>query len=531
LRVNSSDLGDAKIGDKVYCQIVKRGESHSLHRVSIIKSCGSSIIAKNCADALLLGNGISLNFPAEVMAEAVSLQQEIDQRDTNNRLDLRNDIIFTIDGADTKDIDDAISISKKDDIYTLGVHIAAVSHYVKIDSQIEKEAFKRGTSIYFADRVIPMLPKELSNGICSLNPNVDRLAFSCIMKISKDGELLDYSFKKSVICSKVKGVYTEVNKILDGTETEEIKQKYNGMYDSIFLMKELADILTKNKLMRGSPEIETVESKIMLDQNGKACDVVARTRGSSEVIIEEFMLMANQSAANYAKKMQVPFVYRVHEPPTVEKVENLRNSLAVIGVPTNDVSPSMKTKVLQQLIWDSKESSVGVLVNNLCLRAMSKAKYFEVPLGHYGLVLEDYAQFTSPIRRYPDLTIHRVLSKMCQGVTADKIQRMKDFVVSSARQSTKTELNAMNMERKCEDFYKAEYMQKFIGDEFEGIITAVTSNGFYVMLDNSVEGLVKADSLPGFESDGAFKYISPNKTYTIGDKVKVKCIGSNVALG
>lgn len=537
LPISMRHLGNSKVGDKVICAITERGESHSEHKIKIVGSYGDSQTAVNCAQAVLDLNGISIDFSEKAQKEAEYINNKgISKKEIEHRLDLRNEKIFTIDGADTKDIDDAVSIKKLGEYYELSVHIADVSHYVKPGSPIEQEAFNRGTSIYFADRVIPMLPRELSNGICSLNPKEDRLAFSCIMTVDKDGKLIDFDFKKTIINSKVKGVYSEINKILDNNATDEVKEKYKMVNHNIFLMKELANILTRNKKARGAPDIETSESKIILDENSVAVDIVPRTRGESEVIIEEFMILANEAAASAARLKEIPFVYRVHEPPSEQKVQTLHSVLTALGIECRDVKPNMHVSVLAKIIEKSKSLPAYPLVNNIALRSMSKAKYFEVPIGHYGLALENYAQFTSPIRRYPDLTIHRVLSEVVKGTPLPKVRRMfENEVVKSSRRSTETELNAMKLERDCEDRYKAEYMKSHIGEEFEGIISSLANHGIYVELKNTVEGLVKVENLPKgeyeLESMIEYKNMLNGKTYRIGDIIKVKCIGADVSAG
>lgn len=527
----------AKDGDKVLCSIAKRGERHSEH-IARVNSCyGDAQTAVNCAEAILDLNEISLQFPDNVFAEANAINSlGISKKELESREDLQDELIFTIDSADTKDIDDAVSIKKYEDFYLLGVHIADVSYYVKQGSVLDKEAFKRGTSIYFADRVVPMLPPALSNGICSLNENEPRLAFSCIMTIDLSGKLVDFEFKKTVIRSKVKGVYSEINQILSRTETDGIKKKYQKLYDSIFLMKELADILTKNKTERGAPEIETSESKIILDENSVAADVVPRTRGASEVIIEEFMLMANEAAATAARLKEIPFVYRVHEPPSEDKIETLNTLLSALSISTVNVKTGLPSSVLAKILRDSKGKPAQKLINTLVLRSMSKAKYFEQPLGHYGLVLQNYAQFTSPIRRYPDLMIHRILCNVVKGTPLPKIRkRFEKAVVETSRQATETELRAMRLERDCDDCYKAEYMKAHVGEEFEGIISSVAPHGIYVELQNSVEGLLKVEDMPAgnyqFDELLEMRDILSGKTYRIGDEIKVKCIKADVAQG
>ena len=393
------------------------------HTVNIVDVFGSCDTAKAGADAYMLSNNLHVNFPDDVLYEASKLDiDEPDPDEVLRRLDLRGEPIFTIDGADTKDIDDAVSIAKTDRCYKLGVHIADVSHYVTKGSKLDEEAFYRGTSIYYADQVVPMLPRQLSNGICSLNPQVDRLAFSCLMDVGFDGKLLSYRFEKSVIRSRVKGVYSEVNKIIDGTAVDEIKTKYARVIDRIPIMKELADILVKNRVDRGAPEIDTSETKIITDENGVCIDVKPRTTGIAEGIIEEFMLMANKSAAALAMKEKIPFVYRVHEAPTTEKLDQLRETLTALGINPGALGANAPASELARILRENKDSDRAMVINRIVLRTMMKARYSEEPLGHYGLVMPEYAHFTSPIRRYadPSDTPHtdrrRVLSRPREAV-------------------------------------------------------------------------------------------------------------------
>lgn len=356
------------------------------------------------------------------------------------------------------------------------------------------------------------------------------------MTVDLSGKLVDFEFKKTVIRSKVKGVYSEINQILAHTETNEIKKKYEKLYDSIFTMKELADILTDNKKKRGAPEIETSESKIILDENSVAVDVVPRERGASEVIIEEFMLMANEAAATAARLKEIPFVYRVHEPPSEDKIETLNTLLSALSISTVNVKTGLPSSVLAKILEDSKGKPAQKLINTLVLRSMSKAKYFEQPLGHYGLVLQNYAQFTSPIRRYPDLTIHRILSDVVRDMPLVKLRKKYEkLVVEASRQSTETELSAMRLERDCDDCYKAEYMKAHVGEEFDGIISSVAPQGIYVELQNSVEGLLKTEDMPEgnyqFDELLEMRETLSGKSYRIGDKIKVKCIKADVAQG
>lgn len=522
------------IGDKVAFSIKKRGERHFDHTVAIAEGFGSADNAKASAEAYLLVNNLHIDFPDDVLYEASKLNiDEPDPDEVSRRLDLRGEPIFTIDGADTKDIDDAVSIAGIDGGYKLGVHIADVSHYVKKGSALDKEAFTRGTSIYYADKVVPMLPKELSNGICSLNPNVDRLAFSCLMTVSEQGKLLSYRFEKSVIRSRVKGVYSEVNKILDDTADDDIKEKYSRVIDRIPIMRELAEILEKNRINRGAPEIDTVEAKIITDEEGVCIDVKPRDRGIAERIIEEFMLMANNAAASLAMKEKLPFVYRIHEAPASEKLITLNETLTALGVNPEGIGENSTAADLAKLLRDNKESDKYIVINRIVLRTMMKAKYSDEPLGHYGLVMPEYAHFTSPIRRYADLSIHRILTDYVYALSTEKIEKKyAKFAAEASMQASNTELAAVHCERECENFYMAEYMKNHIGEEFDGFISGVSPSGVFVSLPNTIEGMVSTTHLPAGEYEVQHTVIltgaANGKVFTVGDKVKVKLVSVNV---
>ncbi|MBP1566984.1 MAG: ribonuclease R [Oscillospiraceae bacterium] len=525
----------AKPGDKVLAEITSRGKSHSEHKAVIISSFGSSEKASSCAVAAVIANGLSLNFPDDVIKEAEKIEfAGISEYDFTNRLDLRDEIIFTIDSADSKDLDDAISIEKTASGYKLGVHIADVSHYVRGNSPLDKEALNRGTSVYYANRVIPMLPKQLSNGICSLNPDENRLAFSCTIDLDKSGAIKDYHFNKTVIRSRVKGVYSEINSILEGNSTEEINEKYAHVKENIFIMNELADILIADREKRGSPQLETSESKLIIDENDICVDVLPRTRGKSEQIIEEFMLLANQCAAKMAKKYSIPFVYRIHEDPSPEKIQDMRTYLTSINIEYPHFT-TIKPAHMAEILTNNKESTKFPVINNILLRSMAKAKYANTPVGHFGLALDDYAHFTSPIRRYPDLAIHRILSDLVAGYDKEWLtKRYEAFAKNASERSTQTELNAVKVERTCESCYMAEYMAGHINEEFEGIISSVTDFGVYVELENTVEGLVHINSMvDDFEYDGLVTLTGEftGQKLTLGDRVKVKCVGANVNNG
>ena len=526
-----------KEGDKVLFSIRKRGEHHSEHTVDVVKVLGSCEYAKNCTDAYLIQNGIPVVFSPECSAMAKEIgTKEISQKDIAKRLDLRDTPIFTIDGADTKDIDDAISVEKTDSGYKLGVHIADVSHYVTKDSAIDVDALERGTSVYIADKVIPMLPKELSNGICSLNPGVDRLAFSCLMEISKEGKLGKFQFKKTVIRSRLQGVYSEVNAILENTADDSIKEKYREVIDIIPVMKELADILSRNKSNRGAPDIQSSESKIICDKDGICIDVKKRVQGISEGIIEEFMLMANNAAARLAMKHELPFVYRIHENPTAEKIETLKMTLDGLGINALHINENSSAADFSALLRKTEDDPRYPIINRLILRTMAKAKYSEKPVGHFGLVMAEYAHFTSPIRRYSDLAIHRILTDYVSRKGAENIKKIySDFAVRASAIATKTELSAVAAERSCEDFYTAEYMENHIDEEFDGIISGVLNSGFFVELPNTVEGKVDVMTLPAgdYETRNNIALLETlsHTAYTIGDRVRVKCVNANVNSG
>ena len=533
ISIVSDGSSDFKIGEKVLAELAFRGKRHAEHKVRILMSFGDCENASACSESILAVHGVSKVFPENVMKQARKIAEaDVQDYDFNNREDFRDLNIFTIDSAESKDLDDAVSIEKTHEGYRLGVHIADVSHYVKGNSDIDKEALSRGTSIYYADKVVPMLPKELSNGICSLNPNENRLTLSAVIELSRQGEMLSFGFCKSVICSKVKGVYSEINQILDGSESPEIAEKYADVRDDIFLMNELADILIDNRIKRHAPQLDTPESKLIIDENGFCTDVKLRTRGKSECIIEEFMLTANEAAAKLAKEKGVPFVYRVHEAPPPEKAEKLREILPQFKIECpkfNELRPVHIFDILEK----AKGTDVYEAVNLLALRTMSKAKYSEEPLGHFGLVLDDYCHFTSPIRRYPDLAIHRILTDILAGYDKNYLtKRYGGFVVNASERSSNAEVKAVTVERECEDCYKAEFMKNKIGQSFDGRISSVTEFGFYVTLPNTVEGLVHIRTLP----EGEYDYTEPayltekfsGTVYNIGKAVRVVCSAVNV---
>jgi len=530
--------GGAKDGDKVAVEILNRGNRQEDHRVGVAMRFGSSDEAKRCAKALLYAKDIRTRFPDKVRDEAKKFEgAEVSEKDCEGRMDLRALPIFTIDSAETKDIDDAISLTRTSDGgFELGVHIADVSNYVKPGTELDNEAFSRATSVYYADQVVPMLPKALSNGICSLNENELRLAFSCLMRLDKEGNLTDYRFVKSIIRSRVKGVYSEINALLAGTADAEIKAKYADVIDQLPAMKELYGHRARLRKGRGCMDIESGEVKLILDENGRCIDVKKRTSGESESMIEEFMLLANQCAAHFARVKQIPFVYRVHEEPNAEKLERLHALLQACGINDHFAKDVPTPKELSAILEGVRGTPYEQIINTGMLRCMSKALYEEKPKGHYGLVLKDYAHFTSPIRRYPDLAIHRIMTDMLKGTEKETmILRYTDFAERASKQSSEREVIAMQIERKAEDCYKAEYARRHLGECYEGTISGVTQRGLFIELDNGVEGFVPASSLTpsGTSLTEGVRLTDPasGKTWSLGDKMMITIVRADVNLG
>ena len=507
--------GGAKDGDKVAVEIRARGMRQEDHRVAVVMRFGSSEEAKRCAKALLYARDVHVRFPEPVREEAKKLEgAAVTDADTQGRMDLRALPIFTIDSAETKDIDDAISLNQTPDGFELGVHIADVSHYVKPGTALDDEAFERATSVYYADQVVPMLPKQLSNGICSLNEGELRLAFSCLMHLDKEGKLINYKFVKSVIRSRVKGVYSEINALLAGTYT----------------------LRAGLRRERGCMDIESGEVKLILDDNGHCIDVKKRVQGESEAMIEEFMLLANQCAAHFARTKQIPFVYRVHEEPNSEKLERLHALLKACGINDHFAKEVPEPKELSAILEGVRGTPYEKIIHTGLLRCMSKAEYQPVPKGHYGLVLKDYAHFTSPIRRYPDLAIHRILTALLGGMDKETIiASYTDFAEKVSKQSSAQEVVAMQIERKAEDCYKAEYARAHIGEHRAGTISGVTQRGVFVELDNGVEGFVPVASLTptGALLTEGVRLSDPvsGKQWSLGDSMMITIVRADVNLG
>lgn len=536
LEIEKGQLHGAKDGDKVLVKITRRGDSHFAHKVSVVNIFGSAQLAQVCCQAVLANYNARTEFDEATLLEAQKIAERgIPISELSERMDLTDMDIFTIDSSDSKDLDDAVSLEEDEEHFFLGVHIADVSHYVRQGSPLDLEAYRRGTSVYYADQVIPMLPKELSNGICSLNPDEVRLTFSALITLKRSGEIEGFRFVKSYIRSRVKGVYSEINQILDNTAPQEIVEKYKQLIPQIQLMQKLAHILRKRRFDRGAMNISSNESKFIIE-NGKIKDIVPRPGGESERMIEEFMLTANEAAATLAMEQEMPFVYRVHEQPPVIKVNLLHNLLTKLGVPAEKLLQNPQPKDFANILESVRGTELEPAVNGQLLRTMSKAIYSERNIGHFGLVLENYAHFTSPIRRYPDLTIHRILTSYLNGMPKDKLKkRYGSFVPGASKNSSQMEVNAMNIERDCEACYKAEYMSSYIGEQFEGRITGVAAYGFYVELANSVEGMVSVHDLPMgeyvLEEGIELKEARSEVVYRIGQQVRVQVASVDVSAG
>lgn len=535
LRMRERDLNGAKNGDKVMASLEQDYRGDWAY-ASVKKVFGSGRTARVCADAIVEQYGIPHVFPQEVLDEAERVGNEpISGEEYAKRLDLRGEPIFTIDSKDAKDLDDAISVKRTDFGYTLGVHIADVSHYVKEGSAIDEEAINRGTSVYFADRVIPMLPEVLSNGACSLNAGTDKLAFSALIELDKEGHITKYDFKKTIINSKVRGVYSEVNEILDGTASEEILNKYAPVMESLMLAKELADILKANSAARGTMELDSGESKFILDENGICIDIMPRVSGEAEQLIEQMMVTANIAAAKFSLDHKLPFLYRVHGTPDPKRVEELVTLLQLVGVPCKEiVKPNPETQDFAAILDRVRGLPCETLVSQRLLRTMEKARYSTEETGHFGLALSDYSHYTSPIRRYPDTSIHRVLSAFVEGMPAEEVRRRyAQFCEISATESSRNEIRALIAERDAEDCYMAEYMSQHIGEHFEGTVSGVTMRGVFVRLENSVEGFVSLDAFEGedFVYDGLITQRSPKRELTIGTPLPIIVASAYVATG
>ncbi|QGU96033.1 ribonuclease R [Clostridium bovifaecis] len=525
--IAKEDVNGAASGDVVIVEITDWPEKRRNPEGKIVEILGKK--GERGIDILTIIKKYKLpeEFPAKVQSYAFNIPEEIPEEEYKSREDLRGIKMVTIDGEDAKDLDDAVSIERlPNGNYYLGVHIADVSHYVKEKNPLDKEALKRATSVYLLTKVIPMLPKELSNGICSLNPQVDRLAMTCFMEINDQGKVVDYRITKSVIKTNERMTYTNVTKILKDHD-EELMKRYDYLIDDFKMMEELCEILYKKRLRRGAIDFDFEESKIILDDNDKPVDIRPYEREVANRIIEEFMLIANETVAEHMFWTKLPFVYRVHEDPDEEKLQRFREFAYNLGYfvkASNDIHP----KALQQIIEAVKGKKEETVVNTLLLRSLKQARYAPECVGHFGLAAKYYCHFTSPIRRYPDLIIHRIIKESLYGnINEDRFRQLEKAVDYASTQSSDMERLAMEAEREVDDLKKAEYMSGKIGEEYEGIVSSVTNFGMFIELPNTVEGLVHISNMDDdyYVYDEVHLCLIGERTknrYRLGDEVKVK---------
>ena len=516
----------AEDGDKVLAEIKDHGNKRRSPEGKIIEILGKP--GECGVDVLCVAKSYELpmEFPEKVAKQAERIKETLNEGDFYGREDLRDVVMVTIDGEDAKDLDDAVSLTKEEDLYHLGVHIADVSNYVQYNSALDKEALKRGTSVYLADRVIPMLPKKLSNGICCLNAGEDRLALSCLMDIDKKGRVVSHRIVESVIHVKERMSYTNVKKILL-QEDEELAKRYEELLPMFFQMKELSELLRNRRKKRGAIDFDFPESKLVLDEKGKVVDIYSYEQNIATRLIEDFMLAANETVAEEYCMLGLPFVYRTHENPDMEKMETVLEMVHQAGIKVKKGKETISPKEVQKILKELEGMECEPFFARLILRSMKQAKYTVEDTGHFGLAAKYYCHFTSPIRRYPDLQIHRIIKETLRGkMTEAKIQHYKGILEEVARQSSAMERRAEEVERETIKMKKAEYMKQHIGEAFEGTVSGVTEWGFYVELDNTVEGLVHVNSLTDdyytFDKD---RYClvgdMTGRAYRMGQRVKV----------
>lgn len=522
-------------GHKVVAEITKYPEGHKNAEGMVTQILGHKNDPGIDILSIIYKHDLPLEYPPEVMAEAEAIPEQISEADLAGRRDLRGETIVTIDGEDSKDLDDAVTVKRLENgNYLLGVHIADVSYYVREGTPLDTEAYERGTSVYLVDRVIPMIPHRLSNGICSLNPQVDRLAISCQMEITPQGLVVDHDIFPSVIRSTERMTYTNVRKILQ-REDDQVLERYHDLIPFFDLMAELAHILEDQRNARGAIDFDFTEAKIIVDENGKPVDVVVRERTVAERLIESFMLAANETVAEHIDKMKLPFIYRVHEEPNPEKLQKFFDFAVNFGYVLKGSPEHVHPRTLQSLIEKVKGQPEEAVISTVMLRSMAKAKYDDKCLGHFGLSTEYYTHFTSPIRRYPDLTVHRLLRKyLFDHQTDAKTQAYwKQEMPEIAKHTSLCEQRAVEAERDTDDLKKAEYMQDKIGETFDGVVSGVTNFGLFVELPNTIEGLVHISYL----TDDYYRYSEENMAligertghlYRIGDEIQVRVLDVNL---
>ncbi|OXX82588.1 ribonuclease R [Paraclostridium benzoelyticum] len=524
----------ARGNDKVVCRITQWPTEDRKPEGKIIEILGQKGDRYVEIASVIREHGLPEEFPKKVLDEAEKVAIEIPQEEIDRRLDLRDMNIFTIDGEDAKDLDDAVSIEVLDNgNYKLGVHIADVTHYVKEKSKLDKEALKRATSVYLVDKVIPMLPKTLSNGVCSLNPFEDKLTLSVFMEIDHKGDVVKHDIKETIINSKARMTYTEVSDILE-KDDEKLKKTFAKVADDFFNAEKLARILMKRREKRGAIDFDFPEAKIILNNDGDVVDIKQYERRISNRIIEEFMLITNETVAEHFFWLNMPFVYRVHETPAHEKIETLNKFISTFGYVIKGDLESVHPKALQGIIDQIHGKTEEKAISTIMLRSLKQARYSPECVGHFGLAAQYYSHFTSPIRRYPDLQIHRIIKEFLNGKISQKRQdQLAQIVDYASTQSSEREREAELAERDVKDIYKARYMEDRVGEEFIGIVSSVTSFGMFIELDNTVEGLVRlADMSDDYYifDENTFTILGERtkKMYRIGDVVKIKVEKVNV---
>ncbi len=522
--------GGAKNRDKVVVSVTRRGEKGKSPEGEVIEVLGRAGDAGVDILSFARRFGLSAAFSQEVETEANALSYR--KQDAKGRMDLRDKTVFTIDGADAKDLDDAVSLEKlPDGGYRLGVHIADVSHYVRQNGEIDKEAQRRGTSVYLVDRVVPMLPEKLSNGLCSLNPHEDKLTLSCIMDVSANGDILESTVVKSVIRSRERMTYSDVNEILAGNEA--LGARYADIRDTLFLMNGLKNILRARRFERGSIDFELEEPKIILDKKGVPISIRATERGEGERLIEEFMLAANIAVAEQYYYMQMPFVYRIHETPDSERMHELAAFLQNFGIRLGGYQ-NIHPKAVQAVLNEVQGTEEHNIINRVTLRSLKKARYDMMPVAHFGLAAERYCHFTSPIRRYPDLMVHRIIHAVIEGRAGEKyIKKLEAELPGIANHASVMERNAIEAERAVQNRKMAEYMTRFIGEKYFGVVSGVTRFGVFVELPNTVEGMVPLSEM----KDDYYEFVEKmycvigertHKKISLGDKVYVRVVSADV---
>ena len=514
-------------GHKVVCEITDYGKDNRKPEGKIIEILGHVNDPGVDIMSIVRGYELPVEFPEKVLHQAENAAHDVTEADMAGRTDLRNVQMVTIDGEDAKDLDDAVSLSKDGENYHLGVHIADVTNYVQENSALDWEAKKRGTSVYLVDRVIPMLPHTLSNGICSLNAGVDRLALSCLMTINPKGEVISHDIVESVIRVDRRMSYTSVKKILEDKDESEIKE-YEELVPMFELMQELAAILREKRRKRGSIDFDFPETKIILDKKGHPVDIKPYDRNVATKIIEDFMLIANETVAQHFYWMEIPFVYRTHDNPDPEKIAKLSTFIRNFGYTIKSKQEEIHPKELQKLLANIEDTPQEALISRLTLRSMKQAKYTIDCTGHFGLACQFYCHFTSPIRRYPDLQIHRIIKEQIRGrMNENRVAHYNEILPEVAQHSSEMERRADEAERETDKLKKVEYMEEHLGEIYEGVISSITSWGVYVELPNTIEGMIHVSMLPGdyfYYDEESYEMVgqATNLRYKLGQKLKVR---------